>query len=718
MKKQILMALALSLGLGSSLCRAQLPPVTFPAGTNLCDSTPYKLIFVDEFNGSSLDSSKWITFNSWKGMSRTVNGVTIDGDHENWSQGRIRAPFNAIIRKENVSVSNGTCKILARNETTTWQCDTCSTPVTKNLSIGTIATPYHKMPNGARNWYNSAMFEIRAKFPTFHGAWSSFYTWMGTSVNEIDIAEAWGGTYSALESSKRPRNTYNLHAWGPDAPNNPYNLPKDAAISNRFPNQSWWHWIWGNHHRQDEWHVYRCEWDSTAIKTYLDGEHINTIWKYYTYVPILGGAYYVKMPTGCTATGTPQHITEGFPYNNESESQLRIGTGFIESEKGIAGQNFTKGQMEIDWVKIYQRHPELDGHTEICNKPIPIISGPAEMCGTTAYTTVPATTGGVWGSSNNAVTFGGGPSGGAGVLVDNNPNTPYNSTVLSYTYSPGPGCPPNTVYKTISTGIAIPTVTVVRNLYLSNENFSLLVSPAMPNTTYSWKVWYGFSNSSLNYYTATGPYITTPKMTHWGIFAYLVRWELTINSPCGTKVLKGLKDNLSYTVPFAGQTHTFMEADSSAAYLETRFTADDSMRYEQTVQATIAGQFIENVNDTAGIYALINKISIEALEPYLYFGDKKPDTSISTQSAAINLPVENRTRVYPNPAKDILNVKLSATFAGQEPVYYSIINPSGRQVKEGSLTNSINISGLNNGTYILKIHSTTNPPEYIRFTRY
>lgn len=50
-------------------------------------------------------------------------------------------------------------------------------------------------------------------------------------------------------------------------------------------------------------------------------------------------------------------------------------------------------------------------------------------------------------------------------------------------------------------------------------------------------------------------------------------------------------------------------------------------------------------------------------------------------------------------AKDILNVNLSPAFLMQEPIYYSIISPSGQKIKEAILVKNIDISKLDNGIH-------------------
>jgi|GEM_PF-3963030 len=70
-----------------------LPSVSFPAGKAMCDETPYKMVFNDDFDSAGL-SPRWLTYFSWSGMP--------GGDNENWSEARFPHPFNSIKKASNV----------------------------------------------------------------------------------------------------------------------------------------------------------------------------------------------------------------------------------------------------------------------------------------------------------------------------------------------------------------------------------------------------------------------------------------------------------------------------------------------------------------------------------------------------------------------------------------------------------------------------------------
>lgn len=650
---------------GTSADAQWLPPVNFSTDSNVCDSTPWKLVFYDDFDGTALNNTKWVKFNHWNGF-----------ESDNWSEGRVPYPGNyTVIQDENVVVSGGTVKLKVKQKTTTWQCDTCiMTPYTQNYTSGYISTRYS-------NAFNSGRIEARLKMPLFKWSWGTCWTW-GTRINEIDFAESWGGTggHPWPYIGDRPRNTYNLHAWAPET--NPLGLPDHVSINNTYPNQSWWNWITGNRHHQEDWHTYICEWDTASIKIYLDGTLINTIWKYYRNQPVdyYDGnnwvLYNIKVPSGCHLSAGTWNITEGYPYSNNSESKIVFSVGMTNPDKVLSSDG-ALGQMEIDYVKVYQRYPELEGRTEIGNALIPNITVPSTLCGTNTYNTSPVTSGSVWSTSKGAVTFEGDTSGGSNVWASNNPDFPYTSAILSHTYTPD-GCPPATISGTTNSGTIRANVFVLRNRFPWKQNFSLWVDPVIPGTTYNWKVWYGFSSFALNYYTATGPYITTPKMWHGGIFPYIIRWELNITTPSGSKTLKGGKNNLPYIVPIVAKPETFMETDSSTFYLETRFTEEDSMHYEQKVSDIIAAKFVENPDDTVAVTEMIGKIRMEAIEPYLYFGTEEDYVPAMTKFLIDTNSIDSGlSEIFPASASQTLTENFSEKFDAHRQVPFKIYNELG-----------------------------------------
>lgn len=320
----------------------KLPPVNLPAGKHICDDSSWQLVFRDHFDGITLNPA-WLTFNSWAGMP--------GGDHEHWAEARCVYPYNAIYKDENIEVNNGTVKLYLKKEPATWQCRGCSTARQANYTNATIALPYTKA-------FNAGRFEARIKMPVFKWAHSTFWTYMGNTVNEIDIAESYGvsGVPAWPVFKYAPTCNYSLHAWDPPAQENPHQLRHDD-VTNRYPGQHWYDWLGGKYFKQADFHIYTCEWDSTVVRFYLDGKMVNELWKYYQERRQNKRAgYNYKAGAGCSLGPGIWRILPGFPYNNQSSSNLRL-TIAVDQEDDQHPDGML-GAMEIDYVKIWQRHPE------------------------------------------------------------------------------------------------------------------------------------------------------------------------------------------------------------------------------------------------------------------------------------------------------------------------------------------------------------------------
>ncbi len=706
-----------------------LPPV--PISGNACDPAPWKLVFYDEFNGTRIDSTKWKTYVTWDGMNVIRNGVSIlKPDHPDWGDAR-QSYKTAIFKDDNVVVSDGTCKLILKNDpNVTWhyvdstEVDSLTgayfdSTLVRNLSGGTINTPYLK-PDGSPNYYNSGRFEAQIKFPTFNGAWCCFWLWFGNTVNELDMAESWGGNASIFNLWQNKQHTdYAMHSWGPgENKPNPYGLPGEIDITSHYPQQNWWNYVLGNNFDQQNWHTYAYEWDTASINIYLDHEWLQTIWKYsreetvwkWEYRNGHWDTYPFTYLVGSTCNPDPGlwNITVGYPYNsNNSQCQLRLNASFDHVAQKQGETAYKKGQMEIEYVKVWQKHPEQDGHTDLCSgNVVPAINGPSIVCNTTAYNISPVQPGGIWTASNDAVIFGGGTQSGSSSLIYPNPNSQYASTILSYTYQPAtPGCPPITVSKWIQTSLSGANITCSRNRGLFTQNFTLIASPQLTGATYSWEIDYGFSSNNLTHYTATGPVAHTPSMNHWGIFGYYVKWKLTITTACGQKVTTGHKNNFSYVAPSLARVSTFMEPDSSAVYLETRFTTQDSIQYNAAVHSAVARSMFADGTDTTEVLAFIEKAKAQALEPYLYFEDH-----VTAMKSGISLPATaSESCLYPNPANNILYIKPGVSFGQDKPIDITIHDLAGKQILTSAIsypkgnTITIDISHLAAGNYIVTL---------------
>jgi len=623
-----------------------LPPVYFPPGRFLCDTTPWKLVLFDSFNGDNINRDLWYTFNTnnW-------------GDNDDWAESRIEVygGNKTIVKDENVQVSDGTVKLKMKQETTSWKCNSCpGAPQTRNYTSGYIGT---KM-----RFNKGAKVETRLRMPIFEGSWNTCWFWALNDVNEIDFAESWsnnGMPSWPYIGKHKPHNNYNLHSWRPRWDTSGY-IPQDIDISNRYPNQDWSDWLGNTRFRYEDWHKYTCEWDTASVTIYLDDVLINKFWKYYrevevqTYDPYVGNKVSRKMreAPNCSAQAGAWQITKGYPWNSEnSVSKLIFSVAATKTNKRYnTSEPVDLGAMEIDYVRVYQRHPEEDGHTELSTDTTGalLINGPDHLCSPAMYSTNQA--GGSWSSSNDAVIFVEGPDGNT-KRVERNSSSSLTTTTLYYSYNPGgdPTMPPLTAAKLITVG-QVPErmfTTRISNLSTGQQNFNLWLKPNTSATSYSWKIWYGRSGPE-HYLESEGQYVTTPVIDYNGQDNYFLKWEVLINTPCGAKIMSGSKENTTGKGPFLSDATTFMSGDSLTFNLEARFDTESAWKaYQQSIEEALSTTFVSDIQDTFAITQLIRKISMQHLEPWLFFEDST--AAVDTLFTATKTPALQTKTFFGNP---------------------------------------------------------------------
>lgn len=129
---------------------------------NICPSKEWKLVFHDEFDATTLDTSKWLTYYP-----------QYPTENDQWEFGRTHGNEGQIYKDENVQLSDGVLQIIAKKENATWF------TAKRNHTSGMIYTkPAYRFQYGK--------FVIRCKIPTTTGFWSAFWLWGGS---EIDVFE-------------------------------------------------------------------------------------------------------------------------------------------------------------------------------------------------------------------------------------------------------------------------------------------------------------------------------------------------------------------------------------------------------------------------------------------------------------------------------------------------------------------------------------------------
>ena len=204
------------------------------AGDHATVNPNWKLVWSDEFDGDSIDKSKW---------NFEVNG---DGGGNNEQQYYTDRP-------ENAKVVDG------------------------HLIITAIKEDY-KGPDGKSRHYTSARmttkgkgfwkygrFEARIKMPKGQGLWPAFWLMPEDSTyggwarsGELDIVEVIG---------QRPNIAYGTIHYGDSWPHNVHTGDKFTLPSGDL---------------SDDFHVYAVEWEEGVIRWYIDGQLYQTQTKWYT----------------------------------------------------------------------------------------------------------------------------------------------------------------------------------------------------------------------------------------------------------------------------------------------------------------------------------------------------------------------------------------------------------------------------------------------------
>lgn len=192
----------------------------------------WNMIFSDEFEGTTLDETKWIKCREWGQKGQPCESTT--------------TPKMTYL-PENVIVGNGIVRLQAQKGTFTG-----SKGQTYSYSSGMIATAkYYDDTNPIRFQHKYGYMESRIKVPKGQGLWPAFWNVAsnGDWPPEIDIMEN-------LTSSTTDTFEHHMHYH--------YN---DNTGTHRDSGASWTSTV----DLANDYHVYAVSWEPNAIKWYVDG---------------------------------------------------------------------------------------------------------------------------------------------------------------------------------------------------------------------------------------------------------------------------------------------------------------------------------------------------------------------------------------------------------------------------------------------------------------
>ena len=285
------------------------------------DTEKWKLIWADEFDGESLDASKWsYDIDCWGGGNEERQCYTDSPD--------------------NVSVGDGKLTITAlkqKHEGPAFPPYLQDTPKKAKQTKKRKYTSGRIVTKNKGDW-TYGRFDIRAKLPTGQGTWPAIWMLPSDDVyggwaasGEIDIMESvnLGAKCKDCESGFEDRIHGTLHFYD-EWPNNRYRGDK-VTLPNGI----------------DGWHTYSVVWSAGVISWYVDGKRYQRRtmdhWK----------------SKSEKAKGNP---LAPFDQRFHMILNLAIGGTWPESEndKGVDPSGFPK-TLEIDYVRVYQcaSDPEL-----------------------------------------------------------------------------------------------------------------------------------------------------------------------------------------------------------------------------------------------------------------------------------------------------------------------------------------------------------------------
>jgi beta-glucanase (GH16 family) len=136
-------------------------PTPTPTLPSPISGTNYQLVWSDEFNGTSVDASKW---------NKVGWGFPVASHWANFSY-----------LTSNVSEANGLATITAQKSGSNWTGGILSTDTTKMFQYGFV--------------------EVRAKLPKVQGFWPAIWLYGGSTADELDMMEFLGGDVSTVYQS-------------------------------------------------------------------------------------------------------------------------------------------------------------------------------------------------------------------------------------------------------------------------------------------------------------------------------------------------------------------------------------------------------------------------------------------------------------------------------------------------------------------------------------
>lgn len=280
------------------------------AGTLFCDNNPYQLMFEDNFDGNSLDTSIWKL--------------------QPWGNGTQGAYYSL----DNAVVSNGTLNIVAKRDTVVAEA-VYGVPTNSIMPDGltNLRTYYYSSSNiWTKFEVPEGKFEARIKIPKGKGFFPAFWLYSDNPWDEIDIFEF--NTPTDILGHYDPSKLSKVHHMNihHDFDHN----GKSDDCSDKYTGVDF----------SQDYHIFGLEWEKDKIIWYVDG---NVVRNYYRFTDI---------------SGSPAFVCDIYP-NMYLRNQIYIykPMAIMLNLAVQTGTNAPDGltpfpsQMEVDWLRYYKKMP-------------------------------------------------------------------------------------------------------------------------------------------------------------------------------------------------------------------------------------------------------------------------------------------------------------------------------------------------------------------------
>lgn len=306
-----------------------------------CNFNPYMLIFEDNFDGNSLDLNKW----------DIIIGVPRDFDFND--QKAWHTP-------DNIIVENGVLKIITKREfmdnmtfVTNWGPPITTKTADFEFTSGEIWSKSRFPINGK--------FEARIKLPRSLGLWPAFWLYGEgyENYNEIDIFEVYNVKKDGKDNRHLNTNAHFSNTGG-------YNTKYDCMRTNLRHDDEW-----GNltmDYLTSNFCTYTLVWDQDKIEWYINGSLLRIV-PYYFAQTLWGLFGYTEYGYYCGSIKKGQKFRR-YKFFPQYPMHIILNTAVRspDSEENPDASVPFPAQMEVDYVRVYQRKP--------CNSNITINNSP------------------------------------------------------------------------------------------------------------------------------------------------------------------------------------------------------------------------------------------------------------------------------------------------------------------------------------------------------